>query len=183
MPAAETATPLSYRGPVRPEPFAPAGAHFEGISAKLAQVRLVGLGLRALVLIPVAAIGSYMAVQALDWPPELMWVLPVLLVVYYLWWAVVQVRRVRAFSYARTDSELLVRRGIMFRSLTVIPYGRMQYVDVHEGPIERWLGLASVTLHTASGETAATIPGLPTADAARLRDDLAARGEAELAGL
>lgn len=176
-------TASTYRGPERPEPFAPAGAQFESISPKLATVRLVGIGLRALILIPALTVGAYVLVENVTAPSYLPILVVALMLVYYLWWAFVQVRRVRAFAYARTDSELLIRRGIMFRSLTVIPYGRLQYVDVQEGPIERMMGLASVTLNTASGDTAATIPGLPTADAAQLRDDLAARGEVELAGL
>ncbi len=173
----------TYRGPERPEPFAPAGAQFESISPKLATVRLVGIGLRALILIPALTVGAYFLVANLNVPSYLPAVVAALMLAYYLWWAFIQVRRVRAFAYARTESELLIRRGIMFRSLTVIPYGRLQYVDVQEGPIERMVGLATVTLNTASGATAATIPGLPAADAAQLRDDLAARGDVDLAGL
>ena len=43
----------------------------------------------------------------------------------------------------------------------------MQFVDVQAGPIDRAFGIASVTLHTASTETAATIPGLPADEATR----------------
>jgi membrane protein YdbS with pleckstrin-like domain len=71
----------------------------------------------------------------------------------------------------------------MFRSMVVVPYGRMQYVDVEAGPLDRKLGLAKVQLHTASVGTDAQIPGLPPDEAARLRDRLASRGEARLAGL
>ena len=44
-------------------------------------------------------------------------------------------------------------------------------------------GLATVKLHTASAATDATIPGLPRAEADRLRDSLAGLGQANLAGL
>jgi hypothetical protein len=59
----------------------------------------------------------------------------------------------------------------------------MQFVDVQAGPLERRYGLATVQLHTASPATDARIPGLPHAEAARLRDRLAALGEARAAGL
>jgi membrane protein YdbS with pleckstrin-like domain len=65
----------------------------------------------------------------------------------------------------------------------VVPYGRMQYVDISVGPIERSLGLCTLKLHTASAGTNATIPGLPADEGARLREQLSARGEARLAGL
>jgi hypothetical protein len=59
----------------------------------------------------------------------------------------------------------------------------MQLVDVRRGPLERYLGLATVQLHTAAATTDATIPGLPPEEAARLRDQLAALGEQRSAGL
>ncbi|WP_077488278.1 PH domain-containing protein [Sinomonas mesophila] len=92
-------------------------------------------------------------------------------------------RRVRAMGYAERADDLLVRSGLLVRRVSVVPYGRMQYVDVTVGPIEGALGLATVRLHTAAAATQAAIPGLPEAEAARLREQLSARGEARLAGL
>ena len=91
--------------------------------------------------------------------------------------------QVRAIGYAEREEDLLVRRGVMFRSLTVVPYGRMQYVDVTAGPVDRALGLATVRLHTASAASDAVVPGLTTDAAALLRDRLTAAGQARLAGL
>lgn len=92
-------------------------------------------------------------------------------------------RRWRAWGYAERDDDLLVRRGVLIRRTSVIPYGRMQYVDVTAGPIDRRMGIARVTLHTAAAASDASIPGLPAAEATRLRDRLAALGEARAAGL
>ncbi|MCA1712076.1 MAG: PH domain-containing protein [Actinobacteria bacterium] len=92
-------------------------------------------------------------------------------------------RRWRAWGYAERDDDLLVRRGVLVRRLSVVPYGRMQYVDVTAGPLDRRLGIARVTLHTAAAASDASIPGLPAAEAARLRDRLAALGEARAAGV
>lgn len=93
------------------------------------------------------------------------------------------VRRVRAWGFAERDQDLLVRRGVMFRRLSVIPYGRMQYVDVTAGPFERAFGLASLRMHTAAAASDARIPGLEAADATRLRDRLSTLGESQAAGL
>jgi membrane protein YdbS with pleckstrin-like domain len=92
-------------------------------------------------------------------------------------------RRVRAWGYAERDDDLLVRRGVMFRRMSVIPYGRMQYVEVTAGPFERACGLATVRMHTAAAASDARIPGLPAAVAARLRDQLTSLGEAKAMGL
>ena len=92
-------------------------------------------------------------------------------------------RRYRAWGYAEREDDLLVRRGVMIRRLTVVPYGRMQFVDVTAGPVDRIFKLATVQLHTAASATDARIPGLDTAEANRLRDRLAALGEAKATGL
>ena len=73
--------------------------------------------------------------------------------------------------------------GVVFSRLSVVPYGRMQFIDVTAGPLERSFGLASVRLHTAAAATDARIPGLERQEAERVRDRLAELGEAQAAGL
>ena len=97
------------------------------------------------------------------------------------WWLVG--RAVARWGYVETAEELAITRGSLYRRLVVVPYGRMQYVDVQAGPLDQLLGLATVQLHTASPGTTATIPGLPPGEAARLRDRLTEMGEAQAAGL
>jgi membrane protein YdbS with pleckstrin-like domain len=92
-------------------------------------------------------------------------------------------RQVPAITGAEGAEELVVRRGRMFRTLVSVPYGRLQFVDVQSGPLERRFGMATVELHTASPESGGQIPGLPTAEAEALRERLAARGESQRAGL
>ena len=92
-------------------------------------------------------------------------------------------RRVAAWGYAERDDDLMVRRGVLIRRQSVVPYGRMQFIDVTAGPVERSLGLATVRMHTAAAASDARIPGLERAEAGRLRDQLAQLGEAQAAGL
>ncbi len=97
--------------------------------------------------------------------------------------AAVIVRSVRSWGYAERDDDLLVRHGLMVRRLSIVPYARMQFVDVSAGPLERMFRLATVELHTAAAGSDARIPGLEAAEAARLRDRLAALGETRAEGL
>ncbi|MFI1567769.1 PH domain-containing protein [Streptomyces sp. NPDC020490] len=92
-------------------------------------------------------------------------------------------RNWRSWRYAERADDLLISRGVLWREETVVPYGRMQLVEVTSGPVERYFGLASVQLHTAAAATDATIPGLDPAEAERLRDRLTELGEARSAGL
>ncbi len=92
-------------------------------------------------------------------------------------------RSLRSWGYAERADDLLVRHGLLYRRLAIVPYGRMQFVDVTAGPLERLFGLATVQLHTAAAATDAKIPGLRPDEAARLRDRLSALGEARAEGL
>jgi membrane protein YdbS with pleckstrin-like domain len=91
--------------------------------------------------------------------------------------------RYRSWGYTEREDDLIVVRGLMFRHVSVVPYGRMQFIDVTAGPIDRAFGLATVQLHTAAAATDARIPGLVRADADALRDRLALVGEAKATGL
>ncbi|MEH0576708.1 MULTISPECIES: PH domain-containing protein [Streptomyces] len=99
------------------------------------------------------------------------------------WGWVLLGRNWRSWRYAERADDLLISRGVLWREETVVPYGRMQLVEVTSGPVERHFGLASVQLHTAAAATDATIPGLDPAEAERLRDRLTELGEARSAGL
>ena len=92
-------------------------------------------------------------------------------------------RRVRSIGYLLRDDDLLFRRGIMFQRFVAVPYGRMQLVDISRGPIARAFGLAELKFVTAAASSGVLIPGLPLAEAERLRDHLVAVAETRRAGL
>lgn len=157
-------------------PFDPDDVTWSRVSTRLTAARLIPATIT--LAVPSVA-GTVLAGSVSPW----FWLLAGVPVLLLVWTALVVPRQVRAIGYAERQDDLLIRKGILFRSLTVVPYGRMQYVDVEAGPLDRRLGLAKVQLHTASVGTDAQIPGLPPQEAARLRDRLASRGEARLAGL
>jgi membrane protein YdbS with pleckstrin-like domain len=96
---------------------------------------------------------------------------------------VVEWGRYRSWRYGERENDLVVMRGLLFRRVSVVPYGRMQFIDVTAGPVDRLFGLATVQLHTAAAASDARIPGLLRADAEQLRDRLATVGEARATGL
>lgn len=96
---------------------------------------------------------------------------------YALLRGIATVRAVLAWGYAERERDLLVRHGLLIRRLSIVPYARMQFVDVTAGPLERLFDLATVQLHTAAAASDARVPGLPPAEASRLRDRLTALGE------
>ena len=92
-------------------------------------------------------------------------------------------RSARAWRFRERGEDLLIDHGLLVRKQVVVPYGRMQFVDIVAGPIERALGICTLRLHTASAASDARIPGLEPGLAEQLRDRLAALGEARMAGL
>ena len=106
-------------------------------------------------------------------------VVPVLLIA--LWLIVrVPLRRYQARGYQLGEDRLRVVRGLVFRSDTVVPFGRVQHIDVHQGPLERGYGLATLVLHTAGNHNASVaLPGLGHDDAMAMREAIRAHVKRE----
>lgn len=160
------------------EVFRPPGEPWRRVSPKLITARLIALGL-VVGLLTVLAGG--VVVLTAGWA----WVAAVIAggVVLWAWLGVLIARRVRAYGYAERDEDLLVTSGILLRRIVIVPYGRLQLVDLTAGPLDRALGITTVQLHTAAATSDAAIPGLPPDEAAAVRDRLASLGDARAAGL
>ena len=169
----------------RPAPAAPLGplepwpdtVRWQSISSDLIWVEL--LRLSALVAVVSVALG-------LGWALSGSWFFGVALgavLLLAVWRSVTIVRAVHAWGYAEREDDLLVRHGLLVRRLSIVPYSRMQFVDVSAGPLERAFDLATVQLHTAAAASDARVPGLRPAEASRLRDRLTALGEDRAEGL
>ncbi len=84
-------------------------------------------------------------------------------------------RRYNARGYHMSADRLRVVRGVLWHSDTVVPFGRVQHIDVHQGPVERFFGLATLTLHTAGNHNASVhLPGLSGDLARQMREDIRA---------
>lgn len=159
--------------------FAPPEESWVRVSPKLMTARRLVLTLVATPIL-LLAVGSTWAAPVPAWVPAGL-ALAGLGGLGWAWWLIG--RRVRSYGYCERADDLLVTSGILFRRLVIVPYGRMQLVDVTAGPIDRWLGITTVQLHTAAATSDAAIPGLTPDDASELRDRLSAVGEQRSAGL
>ena len=96
--------------------------------------------------------------------------------------AVLPRRRYRAWGYREEEDELHVRSGLWVQLRTVVPFGRVQHIDVAQGPVERRYGLATLILHTAGTRGASVaLPGLLHGQAERMRDRIRGKIRQELA--
>jgi hypothetical protein len=91
-------------------------------------------------------------------------------------------RRYRAWAWRMDEDEIRIVSGVMVSSDTVVPFGRVQHIDVLRGPLQRGYGLASLVLHTAGTRSAAVLlPGLDADEAERMRDHIRGKIREELA--
>ena len=82
-------------------------------------------------------------------------------------------RRYAAWGYRMEEDELAVRHGLLIRALSLVPFGRVQHIDLAQGPLERAFGLATLVLNTAGTRgSAIRLPGLAQADAEQMRDHI-----------
>jgi putative membrane protein len=86
---------------------------------------------------------------------------------------------IRPFSWRRTgysilDGVILLRRGAVWRSLSLVPLARLQSLEIEQGPLDRMLGLASTRLHTVSGPVRPRLPGVDSKHSVELFETVSA---------
>lgn len=79
----------------------------------------------------------------------------------------------RRIGYAIDESLLRVVRGWLFHTDTIVPFVRVQHIDVLRGPVDKLFGTASLIVHTAgTHNSVVTLPGLTPDRAAAMRETI-----------
>ena len=79
----------------------------------------------------------------------------------------------RRLGYALDSRLLRVVRGWLFHVDTVVPFVRVQHIDVTRGPFDKLFGTASLVVHTAGTlNSTVLLPGLSPERAGELRDTI-----------
>jgi membrane protein YdbS with pleckstrin-like domain len=166
--SAVPATPVPAYGAVEYQPLHPKVLRLWQLGDLIAYLVLLLMGLLAAVLV------------AVKWPRAMPWAATawgalVLLGVWTIFYY--HPRNYRAWGYRVDQRVLLIKRGVWFRTIKLLPLPRLQHVDVKRGPLQRQFGLATLVLHTAGTHAAEIeVPGLDAEEAFRLRDRLVAAG-------
>jgi uncharacterized protein len=87
-----------------------------------------------------------------------LYILSIVLMPYLSW---------KNWRYAVDEKEIDLKRGVIFKTRTLIPLSRVQHVDTRQGPLLRAYSLSSVTISTAA--TTHEIPALDSVIADRVR--------------
>ena len=79
----------------------------------------------------------------------------------------------RRLGYAFDDRLLRVVHGWLFHTDTIVPFVRVQHIDVTRGPVDKLFGTASLVVHTAGTHNSIVVlPGLAPARAEDMRETM-----------
>jgi membrane protein YdbS with pleckstrin-like domain len=112
-----------------------------------------------------AAVALAVADQVPTWVPIGVGVIAALLA------AAVPYLRYRRWRYEIRERDVFLAKGALFVVVTLIPFDRIQFVETHQGPLDRAFSLTQLVIYTAAGK-AGTIFGLESSEAEALREEL-----------
>lgn len=125
----------------------------------------------------VAAVLVLVAEQTWAWIPA------GVIVLITLFTLVILPRQAKAVGYMLRADDIVFRKGILWQRMIAVPYGRMQLVDITQGPLDRAFGISQLKMVTAAATTGVQIPGLTQGAAEALRDTLIEVAETRRTGL
>ena len=100
-------------------------------------------------------------------PTVPLWLLVVPYAIPFLIWPFLSVPR---RGYVVRDKDIVFKSGVLWRSVTAIPFNRIQHVETSHTPLDRKFDVAALQLFTAGGTGGdLNIAGLATATAERMR--------------
>ncbi len=100
-------------------------------------------------------------------PTVPLWLLVILFAIPFLVWPLISVPR---RGYAVRDKDIVFRSGVFFRSVTAVPFNRVQHVETSNTPLDRRFDLANLQIFTAGGSGGdLSIAGLGADTAEQLR--------------
>lgn len=154
-----------------------AEVNWQGLDKAYLRVDLIGLWLFRLTVLAVFLVYTFFTS---GFPPGVRWGIAGLWVFLLLLATVLRYLGFRIKGYAVRQHDLMYRRGLLFRSVTVVPFTRIQHSEIEQGVIERQFGLSSLSVFTAGGsQSDLVIPGLKREEAERVRNFLSQKVAAD----
>lgn len=127
-----------------------------------------------LLLAAAAAAADFILQREAGLPPWLLLGATLLLLAYPV--LIAPGRRFRRWGYRMDGEDLRVAHGVWTRTETLVPLGRVQHLDVSQGPLERAFGVCRLVLHTAGTmHSRVVLPGITRERAEGMRDEIRAR--------
>ena len=105
--------------------------------------------------------------------------LTVLLLFAILQWHNFAAHKVR--GVALREKDIIFKKGLFWRRSTLLPFNKVQHIEIHRNPIERKLGLSSLKIYTAGGSGVdLQIRGLENARAEKIKQFILEKSKKEI---
>ena len=103
-------------------------------------------------------------------PDIVIQILAVLLFIRFVWSYITVIKGFQFKTYAIRDKDIIYKTGWLWRQTIIVPFNRVQHVQIDQGPIERKFDLAKLKIFTAGGSSSdISIPGLRPDKAQRIK--------------
>ena len=139
---------------------------WQPMHARLARRIQAERALIALVAIAASIIPTILSGGKFD-PSIPIWAIVIVVAIPFLLWPMLAVPR---RGYVVRDKDIVFKSGVIWRSVTAIPFNRIQHVETSSTPLDRRFGLANLQIFTAGGSGGdLRISGLGSGTAEQLR--------------
>ncbi len=86
---------------------------------------------------------------------------------------IIEIMGFKIKGYALREHDISYKSGLLFFSMTSVPFNRIQHCEVSQGPLARLFDLGSVKVYTAGGSSSdLSISGLTKENAHKLREHI-----------
>ena len=139
---------------------------FEPLEKDYLWMRLIAWGITFLILLGVAVIFGFKSDVSF-------WITPAAVLALCLLTFFLEIRGFSIKGYALRQHDISYKSGLLFFSMTSVPFNRIQHCEVSQGPLGRLFDLATVKVYTAGGSTSdLSIGGIKKEEAHKLRDHI-----------
>ena len=131
---------------------------FQPLDPRFLRIRWAADGIVALLVIVAAVVVTVALPESSPvpgWVPPLVGVALLALVGLTAWLQMVEVAHL---GYLVREKDFSFRKGVISRSVTTVPFARIQHVSIDRGPLARRFGLATLQMRTAGDGL--TVPGI-----------------------
>ena len=100
-------------------------------------------------------------------------------ILFFVLFALIVFYKILGFSrrkYALREKDISYKSGVITKTMTTVPFSRIQHVEIDEGPISRYFGLASLSVYTAGDSSDdLDISGIKKEEALRIKEFISSK--------
>jgi hypothetical protein len=140
--------------------------NFESISKSAMYVDFIVIGIIFLIVLLASSMTILLVEEVKPYAILILGgILLLMAAVFYIEWKSFKYR-----GFALRELDLLFKSGWIWKSTTIVPFNRVQHIEIHQGPIDKLFELSTLNIFTAGGSSSdLEIDGLTPQQAANIK--------------